>query len=422
MSGNLKYRQNVMNPAKSIVKKPPPVGSKRSLKRKRLIELASIQMNRWGTASVDLAKIGAEMGISRNTVYYYFEDKHALTSACYEEAVRHAESALDAALEQGGAYFDKLSAFVGYVLNEQAYSIAVMSDLELTSSNVSQKLRSRQVQVLGGVQELVESGIGAGEFRELSPALVARVLLSMLEWKRLWSAFMGHGPEALNENAQEITRWISRGVIIDPAYYLNSAPRLDDVLHTSVDVMNPGSISEGKRNHLIGAASALFNRRGIDATTMEDIARALNSTTGFMYHYVQDKEHLVRLCYDRAFEVYERIWEAGQLCGSGTANSLMSSLHLNAQAQLSDCPPIIIQSELANLPSAYRERSSLIWNKYAGDVRHAIKNKVAYPGSEKMVDVSAGAFFWLGRSEQSKFDLANAPNQIVDLIAHGLCP
>lgn len=367
------------------------------------------------------ALIGAEAGMSRNSVYYYFKDRHALTAACYEESLRYLTEATEIALAVDGCALDRLVSFVSQVLSERGQFVAVMADLDLTGPEDTQRFEGQHAVIVGALQSIVEAGIRQHQFRHVSPALVARVLMSMLEWKLLWCAFMGHDARALVASAGDVSRWLERGLVVDQSFALHDVPSVHEVLESSVDVMDPAAISRQRRNHLLGAASSLFNRRGIHATTIDDIAKALGCTKGFVYHYVADKDELIRMCYDRAFDSYERFWEAGQQYGAGTAESMLTSMHLNAQAQLSEFPPLTIQAGLADLPLEYKQRSTAIWERTADSVRLAIEAGVAYPETDNLVDISAGAFFWLGKRCPDEFKKSSIPGEIVDLFAHGLC-
>jgi AcrR family transcriptional regulator len=50
------------------------------------------------------------------------------------------------------------------------------------------------------------------------------------------------------------------------------------------------------------AAAALFTERGYDATSMEDLSRALGITKSAIYHHVPAKEELLRLATSRALD------------------------------------------------------------------------------------------------------------------------
>ncbi|WP_020661980.1 TetR/AcrR family transcriptional regulator [Amycolatopsis benzoatilytica] len=61
---------------------------------------------------------------------------------------------------------------------------------------------------------------------------------------------------------------------------------------------------------LLQVAVELFNERGYDGTSMEDLSRKLGITKSAIYHHVPSKEELLRLAVDRAldglFEVADR--------------------------------------------------------------------------------------------------------------------
>jgi AcrR family transcriptional regulator len=60
----------------------------------------------------------------------------------------------------------------------------------------------------------------------------------------------------------------------------------------------PGYDREG----LLDVAVEVFNDRGYDATTMEDLSRRLGITKSAIYHHVDGKEELLQLALDRALD------------------------------------------------------------------------------------------------------------------------
>lgn len=53
---------------------------------------------------------------------------------------------------------------------------------------------------------------------------------------------------------------------------------------------------------LLAAAVELFNERGYDGTSMEDLSRRLGITKSAIYHHVPSKEELLRLAVGRALD------------------------------------------------------------------------------------------------------------------------
>ena len=65
-----------------------------------------------------------------------------------------------------------------------------------------------------------------------------------------------------------------------------------------------------KTEELLRTASRLFNRKGIDATSLDEIGAAVGATKSVVYHYLTDKPDLVAQCYRRAFALGERVLAA----------------------------------------------------------------------------------------------------------------
>ncbi|WP_199431440.1 TetR/AcrR family transcriptional regulator [Qaidamihabitans albus] len=68
---------------------------------------------------------------------------------------------------------------------------------------------------------------------------------------------------------------------------------------------------------LLRVAVKLFNERGYDGTSMEDLARKLGITKSAIYHHVPSKQELLRLAVDRALDgLFGVVAEAEAVDGS----------------------------------------------------------------------------------------------------------
>jgi AcrR family transcriptional regulator len=72
--------------------------------------------------------------------------------------------------------------------------------------------------------------------------------------------------------------------------------------------------SEATRRHLLDRALVLFRERGVDATTMRDIAKAAGLSLGAAYYYFPSKEALVFAYYEQNQHVMEKL--AGRATGT----------------------------------------------------------------------------------------------------------
>ena len=68
---------------------------------------------------------------------------------------------------------------------------------------------------------------------------------------------------------------------------------------------------------LLAVAVQLFNERGYDGTSMEDLSRKLGISKSAIYHHVPSKEELLRLAVDRALDgLFATAAQARELPGS----------------------------------------------------------------------------------------------------------
>jgi len=71
--------------------------------------------------------------------------------------------------------------------------------------------------------------------------------------------------------------------------------------------------SEATRRHLLDRALALFAKRGVEATTMRDIAKAAGLSLGAAYYYFPSKEALVFAYYEANQEASDHLETTGTL-------------------------------------------------------------------------------------------------------------
>ena len=63
---------------------------------------------------------------------------------------------------------------------------------------------------------------------------------------------------------------------------------------------------------LLAVAAEVFNERGYDSTSMEDLSRRLGIAKSAIYHHVASKEDLLRLALDRALDGWSDVADRAQ--------------------------------------------------------------------------------------------------------------
>ncbi|RZQ61873.1 TetR/AcrR family transcriptional regulator [Amycolatopsis suaedae] len=91
---------------------------------------------------------------------------------------------------------------------------------------------------------------------------------------------------------------------------------------------------------LLLVAVKLFNERGYDGTSMEDLSRKLGITKSAIYHHVRSKEELLRLAVDRALDGLFAVADEVQ-AGDGRAIDRLERLVRGSVGVLVDRLPFV---------------------------------------------------------------------------------
>jgi AcrR family transcriptional regulator len=65
----------------------------------------------------------------------------------------------------------------------------------------------------------------------------------------------------------------------------------------------PSAVYLQRREEILARATEVFDAKGYDAGTLDDVARAMGMRKAGLYHYVSSKSELLYLLFDRAWEL-----------------------------------------------------------------------------------------------------------------------
>lgn len=80
----------------------------------------------------------------------------------------------------------------------------------------------------------------------------------------------------------------------------------DSFLPGTINAFDRREAAELKVEQLLRTASDLFNRYGIEATSLDQIVSALGASKAVIYHCLKDKSDLVTRCYERGLICLKR--------------------------------------------------------------------------------------------------------------------
>jgi AcrR family transcriptional regulator len=132
-----------------------------------------------------MERIAQEAGISKGTIYLYFESKESLLLRAIEHGFDQPMDRTRAAARRGRSYTTKVREVVGtavqYSFEYRSFYRALAERLDLRATARSprpDRLRETIVGYVGYVADLLERGMRAGEFRAIDPHRAARFLVS----------------------------------------------------------------------------------------------------------------------------------------------------------------------------------------------------------------------------------------------------
>jgi AcrR family transcriptional regulator len=216
----------------------------------------------------------------------------------------------------------------------------------------------------------------------------------------------------------------------------STQPRLPDYRPLDLSRLAPQVVSafdrdaalEAKREALLRVASRSFNRKGIDATSLDEIAAQLGTTKRTLHHHIGSKQDVVSACYERAFRMFLFIKDRMLEYPGTRLEALSSSMDALARAypseDLNPLSPLVGHAALSPEGQAKFAASS----DQLGDAYHELLRQGEREGSITEVDVHAralmlpGLLSWLVKDDvpTDPTEQQHIAREIANLVAVGL--
>ena len=289
-----------------------------------IVTVASRHLNTMGVSVEWFGEIASELGISRPALYNYVVDRDDLLFRCY---LRSCE-ALDRILKRVTAVSrdpaQVLDDFLSAVSSPDAPETAVLSEIEALPPDRQVIIRARREALIAWLASIIDKGIAEGTFRPLDTRIVANTVLGMADWGRLyrrWAARAVFPPNAAGAKAMLFHGLAAhpKAPYAKPACFVRPAP-------ARIDVFDRRAMEGARREAILVAASALFNRRGIGATRVEDVGAAVGLSKRAIYHYIGHKDALVDACVARAITFYLEVMEAAEILPASRMEAYVASV------------------------------------------------------------------------------------------------
>jgi AcrR family transcriptional regulator len=397
------------------------------LQKEALLAAATHQINAEGAGAIVLADLGARVGISRSSLYYYCRDAADLVAQVYLKACAVMAAHIASVASLPAPADEKLVAFFGRALALDAEPMAALNDLDYLPPDLQAGVRAANAQNVAALAEILEAGQAAGVFRAFDAGQVAHLVLSNVWWTLVSLPWMDKvdEPGVRDRRIGTICDLLLNGIGAAGAVHRRCELAYDQLMSRSINAFDRQQTADLKADQIAAAASRLFNLKGLDGVRLDDISAEIGASKGAVYHHFRDKVELIERCYDRAFDIYEMIMDTGIAAGANQLERVITVTHLNAQAQLSPLAPLALQPGLNKLSGAKRtEFSNRSQRLSAIGAREFAKG--VPDGSCRSVDaeiapeVVAGYFTGLRRWAPASVDPIAMADFVIDIAVSGL--
>jgi len=342
-------------------------------KRLEILAAAVRLFNEKGLRGTTLADVGGAVGLSTNSICYYFRKKDDLAAACFLEAIDIIRDIVATATLQRTPQ-ERLRAF--------ASGFAAQLALEATSGG--KLIGIYDLRALVKPQSEVVVAAYNNLFREVRALLVApgaraperrtlnvrtHLVLSLVHSMRIWIG--QYAQEDYERVAAHFCDVVSHGFLKPPGTW---PPAEIETVERSSDE-DPSS----SRDAFLRAATQAINDYGFSGASVDKISARLRLTKGAFYHHNENKEDLFSECAAKTFAVIRDAQNHASSHPTGW-DELGSAISFLVKFQLSDRGPLLRATALSALPA--HERAAMI------DATNKLSERFAYPIIKGIADGS----------------------------------
>jgi AcrR family transcriptional regulator len=272
----------------------------------QILDESAKSLNSKGVSLTTLGEIADRRGVSRPALYYYVKDLEDLVFQTYRRSCEVILRYLDAAIETGGTAPGILERLFDLALAEDASEIAALGEIGILPDVPRRTILSLYEGAVARLANVLDVGIRRGELRRCDAEVVARTLISIV----FWLPIAPRSTSALRPVARAHLLEVAKDLLLQGwSVERREAPEAEPIDLTPLSigtfsVFDRESILEEKRRRILAAASRLFNRKGVDATSLDEIAADVGATKRALYNHVGDKDALIAACYQRSYQIF----------------------------------------------------------------------------------------------------------------------
>lgn len=348
-----------MKKRRELLAQQPPGAA--AFRHEQMLDVAARQLNASGVSLTSLGNIAETLGVSRATLYQYIEDREDLVFQCYRRSCEAMARHLGEAIRLGADAAGVISLFVERMLDPSQPEIAARAEIAFLSQPRHETIQGLYDAITTRLASVLDTGAQAGVLRTCDSNINATIIISLVTWvplARYWA------PAARTYHPERFVAALKATLLDGLAADRSTLPEyqrvdLSPLVTRVIGVFDRDAVGDAKRETLLAIASRLFNSKGIDSTSLEEIAGHVGATKRTLYHHLGDKQTLLATCYARAFRIFLFITDGMTNHPGNRLQALAASFHALSIAYLRDdlspLAPLVGHDALAGETQAQME-------------------------------------------------------------------
>ncbi|MBS3898434.1 MAG: TetR/AcrR family transcriptional regulator [Dethiobacter sp.] len=167
---------------------------------------------------VKIEDIAERAGVGKGTIYEYFVSKEELFAAILEAGFNEYFMALVAAAVPSLSATAKLQAVFGrhlsFISQHAAAARIILSERPASRSEIHEAMVNRYMRLGRFLEELLQEGMTAGEFRPVDTAIVAQAIIGIFSTLLVFVLFAEQAADAMEKNAEKLLDFCLLGLAV----------------------------------------------------------------------------------------------------------------------------------------------------------------------------------------------------------------
>lgn len=397
-----------------------------------LLDEAAVELNTQGVSQTSLAGIAARLGVTRAALYYYAEDQEDLVFQCYRRSCEVIARRLSRARRESSDAIERIEAFIEAMLTPEEPEIAAISELAYLSGNKRETIEGLLEGIVAQLARIIDGGIKDGTIRACGSAHVARALLAMAAWPSLLKRFDARYAGATDKAYPAIIKeLVKRGV----ASNRSRLPDLDRDLYRpgqamAANLFAADELANAKREALLAAGSRILNRKGVSATSLDEIALSLGVSKAVIYHNVGDKPTFILECYRRSNRIFADVAEQVQRSSLARLEAAASGIRALCRLHFLPSSPLLLPivgfaSVPARVADELRSQQQRLQTLWLGIFEEGRADRSIRPlNSELALAMTPALLHWVAQwhGEIADADIEEIATETANLWSVGILP